>query len=193
MSNRRRLVGAAVVVLALCGVGACGRGSDRELLEREGWVPPPGGGPSLADDVATLRAQAVTFDASTEVGSLAGSSGVTPSGQGVYSIPLSVAPGVGGMTPGLSLEYRSTAQNGALGVGFSLGGITGPIRRCDRTLADDGVSERFAFDRWDALCWGGDRLVLVAGDYGLDGAEYRTASPCRGHGRCAARRITSAM
>lgn len=177
MSNRRRRLGAAVVVLALVGVSACGRGEgvDREDdVAREGWAPPPEPEPDLADEVAQLRAQAVTFDAATEVGALPGRSGVTPSGQAVYSIPLDVAPGVGAMTPALSLEYRSSTQNGPLGVGFSLGGIAASVRRCDRTIGLDGRNERFAFELDDPLCWGGDRLVLVAGDYGQDGAEYRT-------------------
>jgi hypothetical protein len=175
MSNRRRLVGAAAAVLALCSVGACGRGSDRDAPQlRDAWAPPPEVEPSLADEVAELRAQAVAFDASTEVGTLPGRSGVTPSGQAVYSIPLDVAPGVGAMTPALSLDYRSTVQNGPLGVGFSLGGVAASIRRCDRTLALDGVNERFAFAQDDPLCWGSERLVLVAGVYGQDGAEYRT-------------------
>src|SRR4029079_1060534 len=153
MSNRRLVVGAAVVLLALSSVGGCGRGSERDLAERQGWVPPPpAGGPTLTDEVAELRAQKVSFDASTEGGTLPGRSGVTPSGQAVYSIPIDVAPGVGAMTPELSLEYRSSAQNGPLGVGFSLGGIAAPIRRCERTLAVDGVAERFAFALDDPLC-----------------------------------------
>lgn len=173
METRHRFVGVAVA-LALCSVGACGRGSEIELPQRQGWAPEPEAGPSLADEVAELRAQAVTFDASAEVGTLPGHSGVTPSGQAVYSIPLDVAPGVGAMTPALSLEYRSSSQNGPLGVGFSLGGIAASIRRCDRTLAIDGVTERFEFEQGDPLCWGSERLVLVAGSYGQDGAEYRT-------------------
>jgi len=175
MTNHRWVVGAVAVLLACSSVGGCGRGSDRELEERRGWAPlPPGDGPTLADTVEELRAQAVSFDVSTEVGALSGRSGVTPTGQAVYSIPLDVAPGVGGMTPELSLEYRSTAQNGPLGVGFSLGGIAAAIRRCDRTLAVDGVTERFSFALDDALCWGGERLVLEDGEHGQDGAEYRT-------------------
>ena len=83
MSKQRRLLGAAAFLLALIGAGACGRGLDRDLEERKGWAPPVGG-PSLPDDVAQLRAQAVAFDASAEVGTLPGRSGVTPSGQAVY-------------------------------------------------------------------------------------------------------------
>lgn len=39
-------------------------------------------------------------------------------------------PGVGSMTPELSLEYRSTTRDGPLGIEFSLGGTAPPIRRC---------------------------------------------------------------
>jgi hypothetical protein len=78
------------------------------------------------------------------------------------------------MTPELSFEYRSTTHDGPLGLGFSLGGIAPPIRRCNRTLALDGTTAPFEFQPTDPLCWGDERLVLVAGVHGLDGAEYRT-------------------
>lgn len=166
-----------VLALALVLATACGPGMEAAPDPtgwRDAWQPEPPEPPALPDQVEALRAQAVAFEASTEVGTLGVRSGVSPAGQAVVSVPLPVAPGVGGMTPALSLEYRSTLHDGELGVGWALGGLAPPIQRCDRTIALDGVSERFAFAGDDPLCWGGERLVLVAGDYGQDGAEYRT-------------------
>ena len=129
----------------------------------------------VAAEVEQLRAQRVELAPSAEVGTLPGSSRVDFAGQAHYSMPVDVAAGVGGMTPSLSLNYTSGHGNGPVGVGFALGGLSA-IRRCPGTIAFDGAHEPVRFSDADSLCLGGNRLVLVAGGHGADGAEYRTRS-----------------
>lgn len=65
-----------------------------------------------------------------------------------------------------------------MGLGWALGGLTS-IKRCGKTIAQDGIIGRVAFDDADRLCLDGQRLVLVNGDgsdaaYWAPNAEYRT-------------------
>lgn len=111
-------------------------------------------------------------------GTLPGSLGVSDSGAATYGIPIVVPPGTAGMQPNLSLNYNSQAQNGILGLGWSLGGMSS-IGRCGKTIAQDGVNERINFTTTDRLCLDGQRLVLVNAtlsdaNYWSATAEYRT-------------------
>ena len=118
------------------------------------------------------------FSAATEaitssVGSIPGSFSVNPGGAATYSIPLAVPPGTAGMQPSLSLNYSNQDSNGLVGMGWSLGGLS-VITRCPQTQAQDGVRGSINFDGNDRFCLDGQRLMVVAGSYGADGAEYRT-------------------
>ena len=111
-------------------------------------------------------------------GTLPGDLAVTPSGSASYSIPIVVPPGTAGLQPQLSLSYDSSAPNGPLGVGWSLGGLS-RITRCGQTIAQDGVNKRISFDHADRLCLDGQRLVLTGkimsdDNYWSDTAVYRT-------------------
>ena len=98
---------------------------------------------------------------------------VTESGAAEYRIPIQVSPGIAGMEPRLALAYNSQAGNGLLGVGWSLDGLSA-IARCPRTMAQDGVRGAVNYDANDRYCLDGQRLMIVSGSYGADGAEYRT-------------------
>ena len=111
--------------------------------------------------------------AETVAGVTAGALAVDASGSASYSIPIAVPPGVAGMQPDLSLTYSSMADNGTLGVGWSLGGLS-IIHRCPRTLAQDNVAGGVKFDADDRFCLDGQRLIAISGAYGADGTEYRT-------------------
>ncbi|WP_316182059.1 MULTISPECIES: FG-GAP-like repeat-containing protein [unclassified Bradyrhizobium] len=105
--------------------------------------------------------------------SLPGSFSVNQGGAAAYSIPIAVPPGTAGVVPSLSLDYSSSGANGIMGVGWSLGGLPS-VGRCPRTMVQDGVIGTVNFDGSDRFCLDGQRLILVSGSYGGDGAEYRT-------------------
>ncbi|MEO1272127.1 MAG: SpvB/TcaC N-terminal domain-containing protein, partial [Myxococcota bacterium] len=111
-------------------------------------------------------------DLTEEVGSLPGALSVGPGGEAQYSLPFEFPAGRGGLTPTLSLTYRSDRGNGVAGVGWSLQGVS-QLRRCPHTLRLNGVlSTSSEVTNW---CLDGTVLVRVA-----DGAttnpdpEYRT-------------------
>ena len=112
--------------------------------------------------------------ADAAVGRTSGWASVSPDGEAVYSIPLKLPPGTHGMTPAISLEYRSRSVHGLLGIGWNVGGLS-QIARCPRTLAQDGITAPVNFTGDDRYCLDGQRLVVVNGvAYGGAGAEYRT-------------------
>ncbi|MBF8291755.1 MAG: Repeat family protein [Steroidobacteraceae bacterium] len=118
---------------------------------------------------------ALTADfAHAAVGRTPGTATVSPSGEAVYSIPLSLPPGTNGMTPAVSLEYRHRSIVGLLGIGWNIGGLS-QIARCPRTIEQDGVASPVTATSNDRFCLDGQRLVVTNGvAYGGAGAEYRT-------------------
>jgi hypothetical protein len=110
----------------------------------------------------------------TLVGATAGQVNVSTGGSATYSVAIPVPPGTAGMHPGLSLDYNSAAGSGPLGIGWSIGGLAA-VTRCPRTLDQDGEIEGVGYDQDDRFCLNGARLVAIAGTYGANGAEYRTA------------------
>src|ERR1051326_5435545 len=100
---------------------------------------------------------------------------VSNTGAANYTIPLIVPPGTNGMQPNLSLVYSSQTQNGILGMGWSLNGLS-VIHRCARTKVQDNVRGGINLDTNDRFCLNGARLMLISTNknYGDDGAEYRT-------------------
>jgi len=109
----------------------------------------------------------------TAVGRVAADFGVDPTGAAVYNVPINVAPGRGGLRPTITLRYRSHDGAGLAGAGFTITGLS-RITRCPLTHAVDGRAQGVRFTTGDRYCLDGQPLVLVAGIYGEDGAEYRT-------------------
>jgi hypothetical protein len=87
----------------------------------------------------------------------AGGFAVSSSGAATYSIPIKVPAGVAGFVPTLALSYNSQGDNGLLGVGWTLSGLSA-ITRCTATVAQDGVNlpDGTNFDRF---CLDGRRLT----------------------------------
>src|SRR5581483_9325732 len=104
---------------------------------------------------------------------LPGKFSVGSSGSATYNVPIALTPGTAGLVPSLSLEYNSQGSNGLLGMGWSLGGLPS-IGRCPQTVAQDGALGAVTFASADRFCMDGQRLVLLSGTYGADGAQYRT-------------------
>ena len=98
---------------------------------------------------------------------------ITPDGAALYRVPLWVPPGRNGMEPQLALQYDSRIGYGMLGVGWTLTGLP-KITRSKKNFSDDGMAGPILFDATDPFCLGTERLALVAGTHGQDGAEYRT-------------------
>lgn len=100
--------------------------------------------------------------------------GGTPS----YSQAIAVPPGVGGMTPKLSLLYAGGGVNGPLGHGWSVQGLS-VITRCAATLAQDGKTVGVAYVASDKLCLDGQRLIQTdeAGNAAPSGGSNAVGVP----------------
>jgi hypothetical protein len=100
---------------------------------------------------------------------------VNASGAATHSVAIAVPPPIAGVGPRLSLDYSSQSQeNGFLGLGWSLGGLSS-IERCPATVVQDGFKGGINYDANDRFCLDGMRLIAVtSGTYGADGMEYRT-------------------
>ena len=109
-------------------------------------------------------------------GVMRGSASVGSTGNASYIIPIDVPPGTNGISPSLSLNYHSGVNNGFLGVGWFVQGLTSKINRCPKTIAQDGLRAGIGLNGNDRFCLDGHRLMAVSGTYGTPGTEYRTES-----------------
>ncbi|MCW8091134.1 FG-GAP-like repeat-containing protein [Alteromonas sp. ASW11-130] len=109
------------------------------------------------------------------VGGLTGEGNVSPSGDFTYNIPITLAESTGGLKPNISLNYSSNPNNGHLGVGWAIGGLSA-ISRCEKNIETDGTVSKVDFSTNDRFCLDGQRLLVKNGQtYGANNAEYRTA------------------
>ncbi|MGS2724817.1 Ig-like domain-containing protein [Porticoccus sp. GXU_MW_L64] len=113
------------------------------------------------------------IDDTDVTGTLQGEFSVNASGAATYKVPIMTAPGSGGLAPQLSLQYSSQAGNGPLGIGWGIGGLS-QITRARQTLQQDGEFKKVNLNNEDRFSLDGQRLILVSGQYGADGSEYRT-------------------
>lgn len=105
-------------------------------------------------------------------GGIKGNELVLPDGGASYSIPLEVPPGTAGVAPALAFTYVSRAEEGLLGRGWSIAGLS-KITRCGKTIAQDGIRRGVDLSISDQFCLDGQRLILQSGTHGVDGV-YRT-------------------
>ena len=105
-----------------------------------------------------LRAIALVAFAAGVVTSAWSQVSVSAMGQPTFGQPISVPPGVGGMTPQLSLMYAGSGVNGPLGHAWSLQGVS-TITRCSAEVAIDGAAMAVAYGAADKLCLDGQRLI----------------------------------
>src|SRR5688572_25720818 len=87
--------------------------------------------------VSALLLGSCTSVLAVDFGKTAGSFAVNPSGAATYTIPIWTPPGPGGLSPTISLNYGSQAENGLAGVGWNLSAAR-EISRCERTRHQDG-------------------------------------------------------
>lgn len=108
-------------------------------------------------------------------GTLRGVGGVTPDGQSTYRIAIQTAPGVNGVEPSVSINYRSGRSFGSVGHGWALAAGQQSISRCRQTVAQDTAAAGVSYTANDRFCLNGNRLVLMTGSaYGAPMSTYRT-------------------
>jgi hypothetical protein len=105
----------------------------------------------------------------TVPGAMQSSISFPESGGAAINIPLDVAPGRG--APSLALSHDSANIDESVAGGFSLTGVEA-VTRCNKTLALDGENRTVQYDKHDALCAFGKRLIVVS-DLG-DTIHYTT-------------------
>ncbi len=111
-------------------------------------------------------------DSGTVVGALPGKLEIGATGAAEYSVPIITAPGSGGLTPSLSLTYSSNQENGWLGKGWSIGGIS-VISRCAKNTEQEGETGSVNLDENDRYCLDGSKLFLVNDvTYGSNRSDY---------------------
>jgi len=129
-------------------------------------------------NVTTVHIQQPAIISGTAAGSTPVECSVNEAGGAQCTLAISAPPGTSGMTPQLSIHYGQ-GNNGLLGLGFSLGGLS-VISRCAATLDQEenmtGIpfSDPVDFDDNDRFCLDGERLMAEPSIYGQDGTVYRT-------------------
>lgn len=106
------------------------------------------------------------------VGSLPSSFCTSNTGAAVYAIELKLPNAIGTMMPKLSFVYNSQSANGILGWAWDLSGLSS-IERVGQTIYHDGKITGVDFEN-DRFAIDGQRLMLVDGVYGANGAVYKT-------------------
>jgi|GEM_PF-1703743 len=124
-----------------------------------------------------------------------GSATVTETGAAVYNVPITVAAGIGGLQPHLSITCNTQGGNGLLGMAFSLQGLSA-ITRTSRTWEQDhgvnpingcpsnSVENAVNFNFLDQYALDGEKLRITydtiptigwpTRDYGKPGTTYFT-------------------
>lgn len=87
-----------------------------------------------------------------------------------YAIPVRLGAGAPSWWPGVSLEYNSHGGNGVAGLGMGLKAAS-MITRCRETFEQDG--QESSYWPYKRFCMDGKRLILIRGEYGANGSEYR--------------------
>jgi RHS repeat-associated protein len=124
---------------------------------------------------ATTDGFTAAIGTSEYVGTLSGQSNVSPNGDFSYSIPITTAESTGGLKPQVGLSYSSSPNNGHIGVGWGVSGMS-TISRCEQNVETDGAVTKVDFTNTDRFCLDGQRLIVKNGQlYGANNTEYRTA------------------
>lgn len=101
------------------------------------------------------------------VGKTNGSFEVYPNGSASYSMPIVIPVGSGGLTPQLSISYNSFSNDGILGWGFSLNGLS-VISRALGNRITDGMARAVTLTESDYFALDGNRLKEVRYSYNGD-------------------------
>lgn len=102
-----------------------------------------------------------------------GAFSISENGAALYDIPFTVTPGVGGMTPQISISYNSSNSTSIIGEGWSLNGFS-IIGRSSNVNYIDGFTQPVIFNSEDNLQLDGQRLIPLIENHGINGALYYT-------------------
>ncbi|MBL8297788.1 MAG: VCBS repeat-containing protein [Rhodanobacteraceae bacterium] len=147
-----------------------------QLIEWGVETPGPvGGTPGSGSNTVVAQPPAAHEEPEPAADPYSDSVGATPAtfrvdegGSSTYTIPLYVPPGSADFSPKLTLTYQQRGGNGALGVGFGIGGLSS-ITRCRKAKESgdgDAVFPAINFDGDpgnDAYCLDGARLWRQSG------------------------------
>jgi len=122
---------------------------------------------------STIDPETRTIITTYAVGTTAGGFEVNPTGNGIYSIPFELLPGVNGLAPSFSLVYSSNSGPGLAGYGWNLSGLSS-ISRGPQNYYYDGTTRGIELNTGDKFYLDGQRLVPYSGTYGDPAAVYRT-------------------
>ncbi len=120
----------------------------------------------------TRMSSASATKTSSEAGSTAGSLSVSLTGAANYAIPIMVPPGIKDVVPSIGITYSSQGNNGLVGWGWNLTGLS-TISRLPTTKYHDNKHGNIDFND-DRFSLDGQRLILKSGTYGASGSVYQT-------------------
>ncbi len=109
------------------------------------------------------------------VGALPGEHKVEQNGAAGYTIPINISGGRAGVQPSLSIGYNSNAGNSALGLGWTLDGLSA-IQRCPNNTLRGEEPNPVDYTSSDKFCLDGQRLVITDGIYGDEASVYKKES-----------------
>ena len=107
------------------------------------------------------------------VGLTTGELSVSGTGAAVYTVPIVVPKGIGGVAPTLALTYNSQSGNGIAGYGWHLAGLS-VISRVGSTMYHNDKITEVNLTETDQFALDGQRLMLKEGKHGESGAVYET-------------------
>ncbi|MEI7502472.1 MAG: SpvB/TcaC N-terminal domain-containing protein, partial [Paludibacter sp.] len=110
----------------------------------------------------TTESDAITtIDKSKAIGQIPISSSVSPSGAKCYNVPIEVVSGRQGFQPNLTLAYNSQGDNGKVGIGWNISGLSS-IERVNKNVFYDGKNDIPAFTTDDVFALDGIRLIRTS-------------------------------
>lgn len=98
---------------------------------------------------------------------------VSPFGASNYTVPIALPPGIKNVAPQVSLTYNSSSDNGIVGYGWNIAGISS-ISLVSTRIDVDGYVDGVNFNEDDRYSLDGQRLVIREGDYGKENTVYQT-------------------
>lgn len=99
-----------------------------------------------------------TLNTSYEPGATKAVADVSATGSSNYSIPIFISPGTAGMVPQINISYNSEIENGLLGVGWNISGISSISRIPMNRFDDNNVLREVSLDDADQFSLDGNRL-----------------------------------